>query len=953
MEGQLVVPFHFAAEFLILAVSVGACLDAVRRARSGGGARALSQAAGFALLAVAQVVHGARIPGAAEDGAAIPLLLRAAGFALVAAGGVTLFAPRRDQAAPVLGIAPVLAAGLFAAGDASRLALVPALAAAAAMVRGAAAHRGDQDPASFAFAAAFASFAGGEVALAFAPADGGTLLAVSHALRFAGALLLVRWLGVTIARSVRLRFVTAFVVALTALVLVLAAAFDVVIARNVEREELRRVGVTAAALSGSIDRQVRSDQQTAFNLGQAAQATVPGRSGLSALACLYPDLDILLSVDAAGRIVGSALKPPRRCDFSNLGAYVAKTPSPEVPQALRLGVAGSLVVVDNALAGRSNAGLEVISPGTLAIVAAAPIGPVARPAGAIAIARIVDAAYLGRLRAGADDLALLVGGAVVAFTGTQDAAAGLQQALDGPAGREVRRDAEEDGDTLGLSVPLGGVRSFASFVPLKRATGEPVAVLAAVSSAGDVLASRESLNRVLFLIALAAAFIAAAIAALAGGHVTRPIRGLRVAAEAIRRGDLSARAPASAPDELGDLGRSFNEMAVSLDRSTADLRAAAITEAELRERMEAIMQSMGDGLVATDAAGRIVTVNRAAETITGLTAAKMTGKRLDAVVRGTAGEQAIADAVAGPAGSFSGVLERGSERVPVAITAAPLRDQSGSEAGRVVVLRDVSAEVQAERMKSEFLSNVSHELRTPLTPIKGYTEILKRKKFSKDKAETFLDGILESTARLERIVEILVDFAAMEAGRLTARTEAVPVKSFVQDAVSRWKDRPGARFTVKVPEGVPSVNADPRLLAKSLDELIDNAVKFSPDGPRVTIEAVPHSNGSRSRKPSGVKIIVRDAGIGIAKDQLPTLFRDFRQIDGSETREYGGLGLGLAYVKRIAAVHGGEVTAQSTPGKGSVFTLLLPAADTERKGKAARTPRAAATSAAKKKAGKQ
>lgn len=950
MEGQLVAPFHFAAEFLILAVAAGACLDAIRRVRSGGGARALSQAAGFALLAAAQVVHGVRIPGAAADGAALLIIVRAAGFALIAAGGFP--GPRFSSPGTVLPslVLPFAAAGMFEAGDARRLALLPALAAAAAFVRGVTAHRADQDPASFAYSASFASFAGGELALSLAGPDGGTALAVAHGLRFIAALLLVRWLAVTIARSVRLRFVAAFVVALTVLVLVLSASFDVVIGRNVEREELSRVGVVASSLNGSIDRQVRSDQQTAFNLAQAAQGLVPARPGLSALACLYPDLDMLIAVGAQGRVTGSALKPRKRCDFTDLSRYVAANLSPEVPQALRLGVAGSLVVTGNALAGRSNASLEVVQPGTLAIVAAAPIGPVARPAGALAAARIVDSGLLDRLRAGNVEIAILIGGRVSAVSSSAGEArrAALQKAFSGGTNRQIRRAVEENGEAYHATLAVDGVRSFSAFVPLKRANGDTIAVLGVVSSAGDVRASREALNRILFLIALMAALVAAFIAAIAGGHVTSPIRALTIAAEAVRRGDLTARAPATAPDELGDLGRSFNEMAASLDRSTADLRSAAVTEAELRGRMEAIMQSMADGLIATDRKGAIVTVNRAAEDLTGMSAAKMLGKNIDTVVRGSdASGRPIGESAMGAPGSFSGTLERGDTRVPVAITTAPLVGEGDVEAGRVMLLRDVSAEVQAERMKSEFLSNVSHELRTPLTPIKGYTEILKRRKFSKDKAESFLDGILESTARLERIVEILVDFAAMEAGRLKPQTEPVALKPFVDELVGRWKGRSTGKFTVKVAAGVPPVDADPRLLAKSLDELIDNAVKFSPNGVRVEIEAAPSVNGTR-KSAGKVAIVVRDHGIGIAKDKLPSLFRDFQQIDGSETREYGGLGLGLAYVKRIAAVHGGDVTAQSATGKGSTFTLTLPAADSKSGGRTARAPAKAGSRATRK-----
>ncbi|MGH2830498.1 MAG: sensor histidine kinase, partial [Actinomycetota bacterium] len=513
----------------------------------------------------------------------------------------------------------------------------------------------------------------------------------------------------------------------------------------------------------------------------------------------------------------------------------------------------------------------------------------------------VEPAFLKRIRGGGDaELMLLLGGQVTATSGGDQRAAGAAFARSEIASR-IRRTVEEERDTLGTGVEIGGSRAFCAFVPLRRAGGEVVSVLASCATQAGVRASQESLNRVLFLIALAAAAIAAAIASAAGGRVARPIRRLTLAAEAIRLGDLSARAEASSPDELGALALAFNQMAASLDRSTADLRAAAGTEAELRERMEAIMQSMDDGLMATDPKGRIVTSNLAAERLTGVPVADMTGRSLGEVVRGTDAIGRDIAEVALASGAAAATLETAAgDSVPVAITSTPLR-AGGEEAGRVVVLRDISAEVQAEKMKSEFLSNVSHELRTPLTPIKGYTEILKRKKFPKEKAESFLDGILESTARLERIVEILVDFAALEAGRLKPRTEPVHLKPFVARLVGRWKERTTGRFTIKVPLTLPAVDADPRLLTKVVDELIDNAVKFSPNGPRVEIEATAVHNGSRSRRPAAVRLAVRDRGIGIAEDKMPSLFRDFQQLDGSETREFGGLGLGLAYVKRVAA----------------------------------------------------
>jgi signal transduction histidine kinase len=249
----------------------------------------------------------------------------------------------------------------------------------------------------------------------------------------------------------------------------------------------------------------------------------------------------------------------------------------------------------------------------------------------------------------------------------------------------------------------------------------------------------------------------------------------------------------------------------------------------------------------------------------------------------------------------------------------------------------------AERMKSEFLSNVSHELRTPLTPIKGYTEILKRKQFPRQKALSFLDGILESTSRLERIVEILVDFAAMEAGRLRARTEPVDLRRFASALLERWKEKDGAhQFALRIPATLPPADVDPRLLSKCVDELIDNAVKFSPVNngnkrPRVSVEAEVGGKGADRR----ILFSVNDEGIGITEEQMPSIFQDFRQLDGSETRAYGGLGLGLAYAKRVVEVHNGVILVESEPGKGSKFTLVLPVADAKKKRAGEQAPRKA------------
>ena len=225
-------------------------------------------------------------------------------------------------------------------------------------------------------------------------------------------------------------------------------------------------------------------------------------------------------------------------------------------------------------------------------------------------------------------------------------------------------------------------------------------------------------------------------------------------------------------------------------------------------------------------------------------------------------------------------------------------------------------------MKTEFLSNISHELRTPLVPIKGFAELLRSRPVPKAQAEEFLDRILESATELERVVDLLVSVAADEAARLTLRTEPVEIRQMLESVVDRWKGKLDGRheITRRIARGLPQIIGDRRLLERSLDELVDNAVKYSPDGGRVSVTASMSSNGQGP----AVAITIRDEGVGIPPDRLQDIFEDFRQADSSATREFGGLGLGLAFVRRIVRAHHGQLACESAPGRGSSFSIVLP-----------------------------
>ena len=302
---------------------------------------------------------------------------------------------------------------------------------------------------------------------------------------------------------------------------------------------------------------------------------------------------------------------------------------------------------------------------------------------------------------------------------------------------------------------------------------------------------------------------------------------------------------------------------------------------------------MSDALLAVDAGGRITIFNRAAEVLTGVSASSVAGRNVDEVMS-LADRQGrdLSDRLVRPSPTpwtETTVIERpDGQQVPIALSAGPVRGPGDELAGTVFVLRDMRREQEIERMKTEFLSNISHELRTPLTPIKGYAEMLRLREIPREQATKFLDGILESSGRLERVIDMLVSFAAIEAGHLSLRVEPVNLRALLEDVAVRWKHKGDELHPVThwVGRNVPDVVLDRRLIERSLDELVGNTVKYSPAGGGIELEAHVVDNG---RGPV-VEISVRDHGVGIPPERIESVFTDFSQLDGSSTRRFGGHG---------------------------------------------------------------
>jgi len=923
MPPGLSTPLHLAATLLALSAAVGLAVVAmsVIRARPVDGERDLRPAlpargAAAALVAVGALAYagGHALSGALVEGLGdAPAWLRALGLVAI-----------------VLGVLPPRLGGLLDNDDAALvvpgpiaavllpLPPVPAayLAAAAGVIGGVRGLLGGSQGALV--GAAVAAFGGAELVARES-------LSVAAPVTVAGAICLGSWLWQRSRTRLRAKFVTASVATLLGVVVLIAATLSGFGSGDLVEAELSRLRTRSAELAREIA--VRQPSEVVeevepyrfangafFGLDAAGEPDmvvegVPDPGPQERISAVYEaafrnSSDFLLVLDPSGAeyAIATFEGVPLTDEFR-----AALFDSATVDRLLDgEELAGELLVVDGAV--------HVIGGARLSTGSRDAPRPDAPARGVLLAGQELDAAWVEQVTGPQTGVIVEADAQVsVASEELQDVAPQILLLLS--AGRES------------AAVDVGGQVRYAAAVPLQGPNGDVAGRVVSVSSADAIAALERDQTRRLFVLAVLASALAGAAAALVSGRLVAPIRRLTAVAAAVREGELDVRADVESADEVGVLGRTFEEMTDSLGLQASQLREAATVQSRLRARLEALNESMGDALVAVDATGRIVTFNPAAEDLTGRAAGEAIGARLEEVLRGVGPEGVPAARAVGAAGSTEAVrvrlvLERpDGVRVPVAVTAAPVRDRGSEPGGRVLLLRDRTREAQLDRMKTEFLANVSHELRTPLTPIRGYAELLARRPVEGDDARAFAERILTSTGRLERIVGLIVEFAALDSGSVVFHREATAVAEIVDGALSGWRaSHPDRSFTAELPDDLPPVLVDPALTRRCLDEVVDNAVKFSPGGEPVTVSALLEGTVGHPV----VRVSVTDRGVGMDHGTLARVFGDFYQADATETRAFGGLGLGLALVRRIVDGLGGEVAMESEAGGGTTVHLRLP-----------------------------
>jgi PAS domain S-box-containing protein len=858
---------QFAAEFTLFVAAIAAIAVTALRPELVT-RRALSRfllVAGAAALAGAAFLHGSLI---VDDGAAPVLMgLRLGGIAALAAAVASWQVPRSAQGAAAAGVLALAAAdGLVAA----------------------------------------------------------ELEAAGDGVRGAGALLFGIGLVLASRQAIAARVAMAAATMVLLVVTVLSIALSIVIAENVEDEVARRYEARAETESqvfaDTSDSALRAAQMLALVLpteraDQIRIATDPttapadadaARTSVAAaleafrsrvLQLEYPGP--LFVVGADGRLAG-ALDLPDAVAIPLLGdgviADVLETRQP----ADAVGIVGNRTFAVGAAPITAEDGIDFLGVAVVAV----------RLDDQFLAARVADAASVDQ----GVGMALADRSRIYAQTGRL-AGTPVTLELAGDVLRQGERRTTVDGDRFVVGVPV-----------LDEDGTPTLAIIIAVPQA-RIDATRQDLFRLLFVVALGAAALAMVLAGYAGNRIGAGLSRLTAVTADLQQGRLSARAEVGTGDELGVLASTFNQMAASLQSMTDDLRSAADQESALRGRLEGVVAGMGEALVAVDDRGRVTDFNASAEELLGVPARDVFGRTLAKVCTIT-GEDGVdvtprfVKPVVEPWSAGLDVTTADGSTVPVAVSAGPLRGPAGMLTGAVFVLRDVRSEREIEQMKTEFIANVSHELRTPLTPVLGYADILATRELRPDQTKRFAGEIHESARKLLRVTDQLVQFATLAAGRLQLHEEQVEARQLVDDVAQRWTDRlpEGHRLTRRVGRRMPPAVLDRRYVEVALDELIDNAVKYSPEGGRIRLSASVHENGTGPR----LVLAVDDQGVGIEPDRRESIFEDFAQADGSTTRRFGGLGLGLALVSRIVRAHGGDLSCTSEVGKGTTVRMILP-----------------------------
>lgn len=441
-------------------------------------------------------------------------------------------------------------------------------------------------------------------------------------------------------------------------------------------------------------------------------------------------------------------------------------------------------------------------------------------------------------------------------------------------------------------------------------------LLAIVRPAVPMTSIKEALRWVYLKIAMGGAVVAVLAAGMSlifSHRIIRPMKAMREGAQRFARGDLSWRLTIPETQELAVLADSLNTMAEALEQRVQTL-------VQQKNEQQAVLSSMVEGVVAVDMDERVISVNEAGARLLGISPEQSHGRSIQEVVRNKALQELVGRTIKSHEPVEGDIVLRNDGECFLQAHGTKLHDANNRAFGAVIVLNDVTRIRRLETVRRDFVANVSHELKTPITSIKGFVE-------------TLLDGAMNEPADAERFLRIV----SRQTDRLNAIVEDILLLSCIEDQTDKAKielEKSSIREMLESAVGVCELQAreknirielecEDRLMARvnaplmeqAVINLVDNAIKYSETGKTVFVQA---SEAERE-----LLIRVRDQGCGIDPEHQSRIFERFYRVDKARSRKMGGTGLGLAIVKHIVLVHGGSIGVDSTPGKGTTFTIYL------------------------------
>ncbi len=461
------------------------------------------------------------------------------------------------------------------------------------------------------------------------------------------------------------------------------------------------------------------------------------------------------------------------------------------------------------------------------------------------------------------------------------------------------------------------LREEMMFVALPiRSGSEIVGYVRLARSLGEVRKSIEEFTGILFQSFLLLLLSSMVVALIFSRKITTPIREMEQFTERLRKGEAPGTLLIQSSDEIGMLARNINYIVDELQRRIAALQ-------EEKAKVEAAFSSALDGVLILDRQGRIETVNQGVSDLIGERFRDIQGKTPLEAFRNLELQKAL-DRYRIDGMALSQEIELGEgNAVVLDVSITPVRGTGPAEGKTMLVFHDVTRLNKLERMRVDFVANVTHEIKTPLTAILGFVETLKEGAIEdRETAKKFLSTIARHAERLNRLVEDLLTLSNVELGEIRFYFESVSLSGIVESVMNiiELKAREkNIEITAEIPGGLSPIRADRDRLSQILINILDNAVKFTQDGGKVSLMAEPTAGGE-------VIVRITDTGIGVPRDEVSRLGERFYRVDKTRSRELGGTGLGLSIVKHLVAAHGGRMEVESVLGRGTAVSLYFPMA---------------------------